>query len=150
RAGITKFSFEANWKLQVENGMDGYHPNFTHATYLDMLERQTGAPRLNVFDGDSTGNTRDLGGGHVMLDYREYNRSRSMRAILPTFSQAREYEEAMVQSYGKERAAELFNSGGTHVLIFPNLIIIGIHMRVITPLSVGRTEVALYPTTLKG
>ncbi|HZO80115.1 MAG TPA: aromatic ring-hydroxylating dioxygenase subunit alpha [Candidatus Binataceae bacterium] len=149
RAGITKYRFPANWKLQVENGMDGYHPNFTHQTFLDMLERDNDGQRLGLFDGDAASQTRDLGGGHVMLDYREYNRRRNLR-VLATLSHEREYHEAMERRYGKERAAELLTLGGTHVLIFPNLIIIGIHMRVITPVRVDETEVSLYPTTLKG
>ncbi|HVA39441.1 MAG TPA: Rieske 2Fe-2S domain-containing protein, partial [Candidatus Binataceae bacterium] len=46
RAGITKYRFPANWKFQVENGMDGYHPNFTHETFIDMLERDNDGQRL--------------------------------------------------------------------------------------------------------
>jgi phenylpropionate dioxygenase-like ring-hydroxylating dioxygenase large terminal subunit len=149
RAGISKYHFPANWKLQVENGMDGYHPTFTHATFFDILERHNDGRRLDLFDGDSAGQTRDLGGGHVMLDFREYNRIKNLRP-LDTVAHMREYRDAMESRYGKERAAELISSGGTHVLIFPNLIIIGVHMRVITPVRVDETEVSLYPTTLEG
>jgi benzoate/toluate 1,2-dioxygenase alpha subunit len=34
RAGVHKFDY-ANWKFQLENAMDGYHPNFTHQTVPD-------------------------------------------------------------------------------------------------------------------
>lgn len=150
RAGVSRYRFAANWKLQVENGMDGYHPNFTHEAFFDMLERDHDGRRLKLFDGDSIGQTRDLGGGHVMLDYREYNnRVRGLRP-LATLSNQSEYIEAMERRHGKERAAELLMLGGTHMLIFPNLIIIGVHMRVMTPVRVDETVVSLYPTTLKG
>jgi hypothetical protein len=43
----------------------------------------------------------------------------------------------------------MLREGGTHTFIFPNLILIGIQMRVLQPLSVDRTEVCLYPTLLK-
>src|SRR6202011_2340743 len=36
-----------------------------------------------------------------------------------------------------------------HTFVFPNLILIGIQMRVLQPLSANRTEVSLYPTLLK-
>ncbi|MGH7879791.1 MAG: aromatic ring-hydroxylating oxygenase subunit alpha, partial [Candidatus Binataceae bacterium] len=42
RAGTNKFDYSGNWKFQVENAMDGYHPNFSHETFLDMLQSQTG------------------------------------------------------------------------------------------------------------
>lgn len=29
-AGVHKYGYRANWKLQVENSMDGYHGNFVH------------------------------------------------------------------------------------------------------------------------
>jgi phenylpropionate dioxygenase-like ring-hydroxylating dioxygenase large terminal subunit len=151
RAGGNKFDFPANWKLQIENAMDGYHPNFSHETYLDMLQRQLGV-RPDVFNGNSIGETRDLGNGHVMLDYRRYNReySERMRAILPTMPGGDSHRAKLEERYGRERAAEILNAGGTHLLVFPNLVLIGVHIRVIQPVTVNHTQVSLYPTTLKG
>jgi phenylpropionate dioxygenase-like ring-hydroxylating dioxygenase large terminal subunit len=151
RAGSNNFDFPANWKFQLENAMDGYHPNFSHETYLDMLQTQTGM-RPDIFNGNSVGETRDLGDGHVMLDYRRYNREYAARmcAILPTTPGGEEYRQRLEQRYGRDRSAEVLNAGGTHTLIFPNLILIGIQIRVAHPVTVDHTEVCLYPTTLKG
>jgi len=151
QAGTNKFDFPANWKLQLENAMDGYHPNFSHETYLDMLQKQIGV-RPDVFQGNSAGESRDLGNGHVMLDYRRYNREYSsrMRAILPTMPGGDAYHDAMEKRYGKERAAEVLTAGGTHTLVFPNLILIGVQIRVAHPVTAEHTEVCLYPTTLRG
>jgi phenylpropionate dioxygenase-like ring-hydroxylating dioxygenase large terminal subunit len=151
RAGVNKFDYPANWKCQIENAMDGYHPNFSHETFLDMIEGQTGV-RLDVFNGNSAGETRDLGNGHVMLDYRRYNREYAarMRAVLPTTPGGEAYRERMEARYGADRAAEIINAGGTHAFIFPNLILIGVQIRVAHPLAVDHTEVCLYPTLLKG
>lgn len=151
RAGINKFDYPANWKLQLENAMDGYHPNFSHETFLDMIQEQTGV-RPDVFNGNSAGEARDLGNGHVMLDYRRYNRefSARMRSILPTAPGNEDYRASMVARYGAARADEIINAGGTHTLIFPNLILIGVQIRVEQPVAVDHTEVSLYPTTLKG
>src|SRR5260370_17845824 len=87
QAGTNKFDFPANWKLQLENAMDGYHPNFSHETYLDMLQKQIWV-RPDVFQGNSTCQSRDLGSCHVMLEYRHYNHKYSapIRALIPPFS----------------------------------------------------------------
>jgi hypothetical protein len=37
-----------------------------------MNSRRIGA-RLDAFNGNWAGETRDLGNGHVMLDYQRYN-----------------------------------------------------------------------------
>lgn len=151
RSGVNKFDYAANWKFQVENSMDGYHPNFSHETFLDMLQDQMGV-RPDVFNGNSVGETRDLGNGHVMLDYRRYNRefAARMRAILPTTPGSEEYRQRLVERHGAARAGEILNAGGTHAYIFPNLIMIGVQLRVAQPVTVDHTEISLYPTLLKG
>ena len=152
RSGVHKYGYKGNWKLQVENSMDGYHPGFTHQTFFDMVQRRTGANLLDLFTSDSLGLTRDLGNGHVMLDFRAYNKAnaRRMQAAMPTSPEKQSYVEAMVERYGKERAREILTSGGTHLLVFPNLIFIGVQIRVVQPISAAETEVSLYPTLLKG
>jgi phenylpropionate dioxygenase-like ring-hydroxylating dioxygenase large terminal subunit len=154
RAGVNKYSYPANWKFQIENGIDGYHPNFVHQSYFDGIQKRTGR-KLDTFQGNSEGETRDLGGGHVMLDYRRYNRARrsgqKVHTVLPTIPGAgKDYLDAMVKRYGEKRTEEILIAGGTHLLVFPNLILIGAHIRVIQPVTVDYTEVYLYPTLLKG
>jgi phenylpropionate dioxygenase-like ring-hydroxylating dioxygenase large terminal subunit len=150
-AGVHKFDYPANWKFQLENAMDGYHPNFTHQTFLDMIQAQVGV-RPDVFNGNSSGESRDLCNGHVMLDYRRYNReyAERIRSVLPTIPADEDYRSRMIARYGPARTAEILNAGGTHTLIFPNLILIGVQIRVPQPVAVDHTEVTLYPTTLKG
>ena len=58
--------------------------------------------------------------------------------------------EAMVQRHGQERAEDILTAGGTHLLVFPNLIFIGVQIRVVQPVTVAETEVFLYPTLLRG
>jgi phenylpropionate dioxygenase-like ring-hydroxylating dioxygenase large terminal subunit len=152
RAGVHKYGYRANWKFQLENSMDGYHPNFTHQTFFDMVQRRTGANVTDLFTSASIGQTRDLGNGHVMLDFRPYNKATSsrLRAAMPTTPGGQAYLEAMIDRYGKERAEEIITAGGTHLAVFPNLVLIGVQIRVIQPIDVAETEVFLYPTLLKG
>jgi phenylpropionate dioxygenase-like ring-hydroxylating dioxygenase large terminal subunit len=151
-AGVHKYGYKANWKFQVENSMDGYHPNFVHQTFFANIQRRSGAKLTDLFNSGSNSYTRDLGNGHVMLDYRPYNRAnqRRMQEVLPTRPGGPAYLEAMIQRYGRERAEEILTAGGTHLLVFPNLVLIGVHIRVIRPVKIDETEVFLYPTLLKG
>lgn len=149
--GVHKYGYRANWKFQIENSMDGYHPNFTHQTFFDNIKRRTGASITGVFASNSLSQARDLGNGHALLDYRRYNQQHGvgLRAALPTTPSGTAYHEAMVARYGKERTEEILTSGGTHMLVFPNLVLIGVHIRVIRPIKIDETEVFLYPARLK-
>lgn len=151
RAGVHRYSYHANWKLQIENAMDGYHPEFVHQAYFARIQKRTGVA-LDLFSSKSIGQTRDLGHGHVMLDSRDYNRKMGavMRAAMPTTPGGEAYREAMVTRHGKERADEIMTAGGTHLLVFPNLVFIGVQIRVVHPVRVDETEVFLHPTLLAG
>jgi phenylpropionate dioxygenase-like ring-hydroxylating dioxygenase large terminal subunit len=158
-SGIHKYSYQGNWKLAAENSMDGYHAPIVHASFgqalMDKIKNNP-SPEQQREGRDLTamgGVTKDLGNGHVMLDYkmRIYDSLNSdpmpaMRAITPA-GQARFAE--LAHRFGEERAANMLREGGTHTFIFPNLILIGIQMRVLQPVSADRTEVCLYPTLLK-
>ena len=74
RGGIHKYNYRGNWKLQIENSMDGYHPNFVHKSFFGMMGRRGIKTPTRHFGGSSIAVTRDFGHGHVMLDYRECNR----------------------------------------------------------------------------
>jgi phenylpropionate dioxygenase-like ring-hydroxylating dioxygenase large terminal subunit len=158
-SGTHKYSYQGNWKLAAENSMDGYHPAITHASFgqalLDKIQKGP-SPEQQRADRDFTsfrGATKDLGNGHVMLDYRlriydslNGDPMPAVRAITP---EGQAHFEELTCRFGEQRAANMLREGGTHTFIFPNLILIGIQMRVLQPLSADRTEVCLYPTLLK-
>ena len=42
--GATRYVYNGNWKLQAENGLDGYHVTTTHLNYLmTTMRRASGA-----------------------------------------------------------------------------------------------------------
>jgi len=158
-SGIHKYSYQGNWKLAAENSMDGYHPSIVHASFAQaLMDKITHMPtpeqqRVDRNFAAFRGNAKDLGNGHVMLDYRmriydplNGDPAPEVRAVTPE-GEAR--LNNLVQRFGADKAANMLREGGTHTFIFPNLILIGIQMRVLQPLSVDRTEVCLYPTLLK-
>jgi phenylpropionate dioxygenase-like ring-hydroxylating dioxygenase large terminal subunit len=151
-AGCHKYGYRANWKFQIENSMDGYHGNFVHQSYFENIRRRTGVNLTDMMTSQSLAQTRDLGNGHVMLDFRPYNEARGPRlgAAMPTSESGQAYRTAMIEKHGAERTRELLTARGTHLLVFPNLVLIGVQIRVIRPLQVDETEVFLYPAFLKG
>jgi hypothetical protein len=68
-------------------------------------------------------------------------------------SLTRSYVEGLEQKAGQEAAKELIDGSGSppHTFrMFPNLVLIGIQIRVTRPISVGISENYYYPTLLKG
>jgi phenylpropionate dioxygenase-like ring-hydroxylating dioxygenase large terminal subunit len=113
-AGVQKYGYDANWKLQLENTVDNYHVSFIHKTFTDLLAQRAGK-RGEWHEGVQ----RDLGNGHGTLEFA-----------------------------AQEGAA----TGGLpfNMVVFPNLAFVGTHIRVVRPIAVDRTEVALYPTLIVG
>jgi phenylpropionate dioxygenase-like ring-hydroxylating dioxygenase large terminal subunit len=151
-AGVHKYGYHANWKFQIENGMDGYHANFVHQSFFENVRRRTGVNVTDVANSQSPAQTRDLGNGHVMIDFRPYNEAHGARlgAIMTTSESGQAYKDALIARHGEERTKQLLTARGTHLLVFPNLILIGVQIRVIRPVQVDETEVFLYPTFLRG
>jgi phenylpropionate dioxygenase-like ring-hydroxylating dioxygenase large terminal subunit len=153
QAGAAKLAFDCNWKLQMENSIDGYHPNFTHQSFFAGIQRATGV-RVDTFDGTSTAECRALGNGHTLLDYSRPNlaspNSDRRLAALQSTAWGRQYFGDMVQVYGAERAREVLLVGGTHMSVFPNLVVLGQQVRTIRPVRSERTEVYLAPALLEG
>src|SRR5206468_7444210 len=63
-----------------------------------------------------------------------------------------DYKRALADKVGAERAAQILTPRLHNTLIYPNLSIMGlnIHVRVIKPIAVDRTEVTIYPIRLVG
>jgi len=152
QAGSAKLTYAGNWKLQMENSIDGYHVNFTHQSFIKWSAKTNGQ-RLTLFDADSPAQCRALGRGHSMLDFRNFH-------LLPARKQAhvgrlqktpwgREYYADLVAAHGQDRADEVIAIGGTHMSVFPNLMLLNQQVRNIRPIDATRTEVDLAPALLE-
>ena len=154
-SGVHRTRYYGNWKFV---GMDGYHPHFTHKSVLDMWSKRAGDNLAATHRGDpfadESGNlTRDMGNGHVMLDFypgREDHYDDYLQGLLAKPYGA-EYVASMEKAHGPEKAREqLIWAGDPHVGIYPNMQLINIQIRIIRPISAGETEVLMFPTLLKG
>ncbi len=141
--GAHEYSADANWKLFMENSLDGYHIQPVHTTYFEYLEKVDGSPP-NLGNLDEA---VDLGNGHAAIKAC-LPWARPVARWTPALGeQNRAQVEAayaeLVRKHGPERA-ELIGRVDRNVLIFPNLIILdlmGVVVRKITPTSAGHTKI---------
>ena len=140
RSGVQKYDFPGNWKLQIENFTDHYHPNFTHESALGSQTRVL--PSHRPADGEDGAHLIGYPAGHAVNDFGP----KQVWERPPE-----EYFSALERSRGPERARELV-SRNYHIVLFPNLLIqlSSQSYRVIRPIAVDRTAVFIYPYRLKG
>jgi nitrite reductase/ring-hydroxylating ferredoxin subunit len=149
-AGQHHYGYPGNWKLQAENGVDGYHPNFVHQAFLEGASRSGAAMR--AFGAGSAASAADLGNGHALLDLRPIMGDVHEKVFLSTPDGA-ELFGRLANRLGPERAREVIRCNGAqgfNLLVFPNLLIIQAQVRVVHPRRVDQTDVDLYPTMLGG
>jgi hypothetical protein len=148
--GEHHYGYAGNWKLQSENGVDGYHANFVHGAYLEgAIPDGRG---LAMFSATSPARAADLGNGHALLDIRPVLGDQHERQALSTPAGQANFD-ALVSRLGETRAREVIRTNGGlgfNLLVFPNLLIIQVQIRVVQPRRVDWTEVELYPTLLEG
>jgi phenylpropionate dioxygenase-like ring-hydroxylating dioxygenase large terminal subunit len=150
--GGHEFSVDANWKMYVENSIDGYHVLPLHITYFEYLERTEGRrPALG-----STSEAIGLGNGHSVIKLCG-PWARPVARWTPALGENnRERVEAayaeLVRRFGPERA-DLIAGTDRVLLVFPNLVILdimGTVVRTITPTSVGHTKVTQWSLASAG
>jgi p-cumate 2,3-dioxygenase alpha subunit len=119
--GQQSYSMRANWKLLVENSIDGYHALPTHQRffrdYLNDIGVDTSAWSAESFNQRGIG--RDLGNGHALIE--------SPAGGLPVGSKAgkqlAEIRAKIEAKHGPERAKRICDFS-RNLLIYPNLILI--------------------------
>ena len=159
-AGVFRYRFQANWKIQIENQNDLYHPMFTHAstTGEDGTQfRRQGAARdeagsVALLSSGSALNQawEDLpvGGcrhGHTYSGVFPMNKANSG----PVFER---YAAALEAGRGRKRADEVIDLARHNSIFYPQFSIqyLTQHIRVMNPVSVDCTENTIIPLKLKG
>jgi phenylpropionate dioxygenase-like ring-hydroxylating dioxygenase large terminal subunit len=160
--GVFKHGYNGNWKLMLENHLDGAHPAWVHASsvavarnapdpdgqhYYDIAVRQmrqNGAPE-SVWEG--TGIWTTPWGHGYMGDYHDDSR---LVAGLgnPVFD---EYRQLLVREHGQKRADEILRVTLWNTVIYPNCSFMSQfrQLRIIHPLAVDRSMVCTYSFRMK-
>ncbi|SMC38629.1 SRPBCC family protein [Novosphingobium sp. B1] len=154
--GRVTFTYDANWKLQLENCADAYHFTSAHPSYIRILEeRQREASDAGVVRSvwensdywkeeaeGIGGGSFSFANGHV-LNWGIFGVSDA----LPLYERA----EALKAKFGEDKRNWMFNM--RNLTIFPNLQIAenaSSQLRVIRPIAPGKTEMRTWCIAPKG
>lgn len=162
--GVFKHAYNGNWKLVLENHLDGVHPNYVHASSVQIAReasdpgsperysdiavrqmRQNGMPEP-VWEGIGIWNTEH---GHAFMgDY--HNDSRLVTGLNnPVFN---DYRARLTARLGEARTSEVLGITRWNTIIYPNVSFMSQfrQLRIVHPLAVDRTVVYTYSFKLKG
>ncbi|WP_372724437.1 Rieske 2Fe-2S domain-containing protein [Immundisolibacter sp.] len=140
--GASSYVNRGNWKLQPENGLDGYHFTTVHANYLAMMARrapQGGEVRRSYDDSLAAraSGWYEFAHGHGVM-WATYPR--------PEARPVWEWRADIEQRMSPQRARWILHHQ-RNVLIYPNLLLqdnASTQIRVIRPLDVASCEVSIY------
>src|SRR4249920_1347975 len=148
--GMHRYVFNGNWKLQVENVLDSYHVPFGHASTVNkdgvqFARREGDKAGAKVVEADQAKTAQSwkgrrsyiVGNGHGWTSNTALDDGKRSS---PAFDA---YKRALVAKVGAARAEHILTPRLHNTLIYPNVSIMGlnIHVRVIKPLAVARTEI---------
>jgi benzoate/toluate 1,2-dioxygenase alpha subunit len=149
--GHSSYIIRGNWKMQAENGCDGYHVSTVHRVFAAAMQAReerggvTGVAQTEA--GRIVGNVPtgcyDLGNGHIMVWA-----SRTNPEAAPLF----ESRERLLQTFSPEKVRWMLERG-RNLCVYPNVLLMdqpSTQIRVFRPLSVDRTEVTVFCIAPKG
>jgi len=142
--GTHEYSVKANWKLLVENSVDGYHAVSTHQRYFEMV-MASGVELDGASLTQAVG--LDLGNGHAVVTGGPATGGVFGRPLSEDGKAERSarFDEFRAK-YGDEWVDRM--SGSRNLVIFPNLVIIdlvmGVVVRKIDPVSEDYMEVTAW------
>ena len=140
--GDVAYTFDANWKLQFENGLDYYHFGSTHSSYVDILKRRppTAWSRQGLLEEDAA---EPEGQGSFSFDHGHAVNWSIKRTPLygRPIAVEPDHWDAVRARVGERRAAWMLRQ--RNLTIFPNLQVIDIlsaQLRTWRPLAADKTE----------
>jgi benzoate/toluate 1,2-dioxygenase alpha subunit len=135
-----------------------YHVPFSHQSTVRASGRQ-----FSRGSGQSAGSAISSKGSAAVrwekrtawasaADGHSYTGHQPVAEELPSDELFKSYFSALEAKHGLERATEIFRPSRHNTAFYPNMSLqaLNLHVRVIFPISVDRTEVHVYPIRLKG
>lgn len=140
--GNSTYAYDGNWKLQMENGADGYHVSSVHWNYgATMSRRNYEAEGTRTVDPNgwskSVGGVYGFDHGHILLWTNALNPE-----VRPNFGQRAEMEARLGKAQTDRILLQTRNLG-----LYPNVYLMdqfSTQIRVVRPISVNKTEITIY------
>ncbi|KXO06849.1 benzoate 1,2-dioxygenase large subunit [Marinobacter excellens] len=148
--GASTYTYDGNWKMQAENGADGYHVSAVHWNYVaTTARRKTGMSADDVKAMDVSSWNKQKGGfyafehGHILLWLSWPN---------PQDRSLYESRDELVERFGASRADWMIGKL-RNLCLYPNMFLMdqmSTQIRHFRPISVDKTEVTIYCFGPKG
>jgi len=154
--GVHKYIVRGNWKAQIENLNDNYHPPFSHACTTDDSQRQ-----FRRRYGDDSGiqlETTESGSKFDSVASIGLDWGSSYCGPLPFNHEARggpifdAHCAALNKKNSLERVKEIMTDMFHNVIVYPSVVmqLASTHVRTIRPIAPDHTEIRVYPILFKG
>jgi phenylpropionate dioxygenase-like ring-hydroxylating dioxygenase large terminal subunit len=153
-----RFRFNGNWKLAYDNSGDGYHVIYSHRSLLETEnrfkdEQAKGMTYYKTAPDEQPMYIQYMGNGHHFKDKRPNLESRpgGLWAIESLHPGMEHVEEKLRGKFG-DRADSILDLAGSepvNINVFPNLSLLGNHIQVFQPVSIGETDAVWYGTRIE-
>jgi benzoate/toluate 1,2-dioxygenase alpha subunit len=140
--GSSSYIYDGNWKLQAENGADGYHVSSVHWNYIATTSRRKSeSDDIKAMDiskmAKQKGGYYSFENGHLVV-WSQFADPTSR----PVYAQF----DKLTATYGRAKAQWMVGNLRT-LCLYPNVYLMdqmSSQLRVFRPLAVDKTEVTIY------
>lgn len=152
--GNSQYIYDGNWKLQAENGADGYHVTSVHWNYAATTNQRKEAAAAAAAKDDiramDAGGWAKKGGGFYSYDYGHLLLWTNWAN--PQDRPNWERRAELTEKFGKARADWMIEKS-RNLCLYPNVFLMdqfSSQIRMYRPISVDKTEVTIYCIAPKG
>ena len=148
--GSSTYTYDGNWKVQAENGADGYHVSATHWNYAATTSRRSTGESANQTKAMDAGTWGKAGGGYWSFPHGH----------LCLWTWAGNPEDRPLWDRLDELKAEFGDAkgefmvkGSRNLCVYPNVYLMdqfSTQIRHYRPIAPDRTEVTIYCIAPKG
>ena len=142
--GRTVYTYAANWKMQVENGMDPYHLTSAHQSFMQIVT-QRNARASDLSKIRSRDFSRSVGAEAGALQFAHGHGAVWITNMTPEQKPLYDDIEALVARVGAHRAQWMLNF--RNLVLFPNVQLAdseSLILRIIRPIDVNTTEMRMF------
>ncbi|KMO31348.1 benzene 1,2-dioxygenase, partial [Methylobacterium tarhaniae] len=148
--GSSTYVFDGNWKLQTENGADGYHVSATHWNYAATTSRRKESHVVDKTRAMDAGGWAKQGGGFYSFEHGHL-------LLWTTWANPEDRPNwdrrgELAEQHGQAMADWMINRS-RNLCLYPNVYLMdqfSSQIRTYRPIAVDKTEVTIYCIAPKG
>lgn len=148
--GSSTYTFDGNWKVQAENGADGYHVSAVHWNYAATTSRRNNGESKNTTKALDAGGWGKSGGGY--WSYPNGHLCLWTWAANPQDRPLWDQMDALKEQFGDAKG-EFMVKGSRNLCLYPNVYLMdqfSTQIRHFRPIAPNKTEVTIYCIAPKG